>query len=109
MKKFFLMLMALMLAMTTLTAFAEDEAVIPSPEAESVTIEGFVMNVADEMLLLLTRDGLYVEAHLTPDTIFDGKDVAIGDFIQIDYSGMMTRSIPAQVNADSVTIIGAAE
>ena len=102
MKKFFLMLMALMLAMTALTAFAEDEAVIPSPEAESTTIEGFVMNVADEMLLLLTRDGLYVEAQLTPDTIFDGKDVAIGDFIQIDYNGMMTRSIPAQITAEHI-------
>ena len=104
MKKFFLMLMALMLAMTALTAFAEDEAVIPSPDAETTPaqIEGFVMNVADEMLLLLTRDGLYVEAQLTPDTIFDGKDVAIGDFIQIDYSGMMTRSLPAQITADVV-------
>ena len=38
MKKFFLMLMALMLAMTALTAFAEDEAVIPSPEAEEIEI-----------------------------------------------------------------------
>ena len=104
MKKFFLMLMALMLAMTTLTAFAEDEAVIPSPEAETtpVQIEGFVMDITDEMILMLTRDGLYVEAQLTPDTIFDGKDVAIGDFIQIDYNGMMTRSLPAQITADVV-------
>ena len=102
MKKFFLMLMALMLAMTALTAFAEDEAVIPSPEAESTTIEGFVMDVTDEMILLMTRDRLYVEALLTPDTIFDGKDIAIGDFIQIDYSGMMTRSLPAQITADIV-------
>ena len=102
MKKFFLMLMALMLAMTTLTAFAEDEAVIPSPDADAIdgtTIEGFVMDVMDESILLLTRDGLYVEALLTEETFFDGKDVVIGDYIQIDYSGMMSRSIPAQITA----------
>jgi uncharacterized heparinase superfamily protein len=59
MKKFFLMLMALMLALTTLTAFAEEETLIPSPEAEStpVQIEGFVMDVTDEMILMLTGDG----------------------------------------------------
>ncbi len=102
MKKFFLMLLALMMAMTTLTAFAEDEAVIPSPDADAIDgaqIEGFVMDVLDESILLLTRDGLYVEALLTEETIFDGKDVAIGDYIQIDYSGMMSRSIPAQLTA----------
>ena len=102
MKKFFLMLMALMLAMTTLTAFAEEEIAIPSPDADAIdgtTIEGFVMDVMDESILLLTRDGLYVEALLTEETFFDGKDVVIGDYIQIDYSGMMSRSIPAQITA----------
>ena len=102
MKKFFLMLLALMLAMTTLSVFAEDEAVIPSPDADAIDgalIEGFVMEVLDESILLLTRDGQYIEALLTPDTIFDGKDVTVGDFIQIDYSGMMSRSIPAQITA----------
>ena len=71
MKKFFLMLMALMLAMTTLTVFAEDEAVIPSPDADAIDgaqIEGFVMDVLDESILLKTRDGLYVEALLTEET-----------------------------------------
>ncbi len=102
MKKFFLMLMALMLAMTTLTVFAEDEAVIPSPDADAIDgaqIEGFVMDVLDESILLLTRDGLYVEALLNEETFFDGKDVVIGDYVQIDYSGMMSRSIPAQITA----------
>ena len=102
MKKFFLMLMALMLAMTTLTAFAEEEIAIPSPDADAIdgtTLEGFVMDVMDESILLLTRDGLYVEALLTEETFFDGKEVAIGDYIQIDYSGMMSRSIPAQITA----------
>ncbi len=106
MKKFFLMLLALMLALTTLSVFAEDETGSPAPEtdepAESVTINGFVMDVHEEALLLLTRDGLYVEALLNEETVFDGKDVAIGDYIEVVYNGMMTRSMPAQINALAV-------
>ena len=104
MKKFFLLLMALMLAMTTLTAFAEEA--IPSPDAEydlgPVLATGFVMEVLDESILLLTRDGLYIEALLTPDTILEGKEIAIGDFVTVAYDGMMTRSIPAQITAQHI-------
>ncbi|MBR6668387.1 MAG: hypothetical protein IKL25_08525 [Clostridia bacterium] len=100
MKKFFLMLLALMLAATTLTAFAEEDSAIPSPEAEEIVLlEGFVMEVLDESILLQTRDGLYVEALLTPDTVLEGKEPAIGDYVSVAYNGMMTRSIPAQITA----------
>ncbi len=106
MKKFFLMLLALMLALTTLSVFAEDEIVSPAPEtdelADLVTINGFVMDVHEEALLLLTRDGLYVEALLNEETVFDGKDIALGDYIEVVYNGMMTRSLPAQINALTV-------
>ena len=97
------MLLALMLALSTLTVFAEDETIIPASEeneqVEFVLIDGFVMDVQDEFILLLTRDGLYVEALLNDETIIEGKDVVIGDYIEIVYNGMMTRSIPAQINA----------
>ncbi len=106
MKKFFLMLLALMLALTTLSVFAEDEIVSPAPEtdelADLVTINGFVMDVHEEALLLLTRDGLYVEALLNEETVFNGKDIALGDYIEVVYNGMMTRSLPAQINALTV-------
>ena len=56
MKKFFLMLLAMMLAMTTLSAFAEDEAVIPSPEAEEMAeaalFGGFVTPVFITVFIL---------------------------------------------------------
>ena len=106
MKKLFLMLLAMLLALTTLTAFAEEEALIPSPEADDLAdfalIDGFVMEVMDESILLLTRDGLYVEALLTEATVVEGKDIAVGDFIEIVYNGMMTRSLPAQITADHI-------
>ena len=73
MKKFFLMLLALMMAMTTLTAFAEEEADMPSADEEvlagSALLQGFVMEVMDESILVLTRDGLYVEALMTESTV----------------------------------------
>ena len=106
MKKFFLMLLAMMMAMTTLTAFAEEEAFIPSPEAEELAetalLQGFVMEVMDESILVLTRDGLYAEALLTANTTTEGKDITVGDFIEIVYNGMMTRSLPAQITADHI-------
>jgi len=100
MKKFFLMLLALMLAATALTAFAEDEAVIPSPEAEEIVLlEGFVAEILDESILLLTHAGEYVEAHLIPETVIEGKELAIGDYVSVAYNGQMTFSIPAQITA----------
>lgn len=104
MKKFFLMLLALMLALTTLTAFAEEDG--PSAEANDladvVLLDGFITDVLDDSLLLLTKDGLAVEALLNEDTIFEGKNVAIGDYVQIVYNGIMTRSLPAKITAMAV-------
>lgn len=104
MKKFFLMLLALMLALTTLTAFAEEDG--PSAEANEladvVLLDGFITDVLDDSLLLLTKDGLAVEALLNEDTIFEGKNVAIGDYVQIVYNGIMTRSLPAKITAMAV-------
>lgn len=108
MKKFFLMLLSLMLAATTLAAFAEDAAIIPSPGAADIddladtALEGFVMDVQDGVLLLQTREGQRIEALLTADTFMDGSEPAIGDYVHITYDGMMTKSIPAQITAQYV-------
>ena len=106
MKKFFALLTALVMGLVLLTAFAADVEAIPSPEADDLTntaiLSGYVYDVQDEFLLIKTPDGLYTEAHLTPDTLFEGKDVMVGDFIHVTYNGMMTRSLPAQVTADHV-------
>lgn len=106
MKKFFLMLLAMMLAMTTLSVFAEDAVILPSPDADDMAdfaeLEGFVMDVQDEFVLIQTGDGLMVEAFLTAETVLDGKEIAIGDYVRVSYNGMMTRSIPAQITADFI-------
>ncbi len=106
MKKFFLLLMAAMLAITSLSVFAEDEALINSPGAadvdEPVLMEGFVMDVTAESILLLNSNGETVEVLLNDETLFEGKDIAIGDYITIAYDGKMTFSIPAQINAQYI-------
>jgi len=102
MKKFLATLLALVLAMMTLTAFAEDGAYVPSPEAGDADLSGFVLEIHEDKLLIRTPDGLYVEALLTDDTAFEGKDVAIGDFVHVVFDGQMTRSIPAQITAQVV-------
>lgn len=98
MKKFFLMLLALMLATTTLAVFAEDTEVIE----ETTVIEGFVMDVQDGSVLILTKEGQRIEALLTAETFLDGNEPAIGDYVHVGYNGMMTRSIPAQITAEYI-------
>lgn len=106
MKKILATLMALLLALMTLAAFAED-SFIPSPEADDLmdvaTQSGYVMDVQEDHILLRTPEGLYVEALLTDETVFEGADVMIGDFVHIIYNGMMTRSLPAQITAQVVS------
>lgn len=98
MKKFFLMLLALMLATTTLAVFAEDTEVIE----ETTVIEGFVMDVQDGSVLILTKEGQRIEALLTAETFLDGNEPTIGDYVHVGYNGMMTRSIPAQITAEYI-------
>lgn len=107
MKKFLATLMALLLALVTLSAFAEDSSFIPSPEADDLmdvaTLSGYVMDVQEDHILLLTPEGLYVEALLTDETVTEGAEVMIGDFVHVIYNGMMTRSLPAQITAQVVS------
>ena len=106
MKKFLATLMALVMALLSLSVFAEDDAYAPSPEADDlltpVTLSGFVMDVQEEFLLVKTPDGLSVEALLTPETLIEGDEAVIGDFVHILYNGMMTRSLPAQITAERI-------
>ena len=105
MKKILITLMALLMALATLTVFADDA--VSSPEADDLTtvadLTGFVLEIHEDRLLVKTPDGLYVEALLTPSTLFEGKDVMVGDFVHIAYNGMMTRSLPAQITAEVIS------
>ena len=104
MKKIILLLLALALALSGLAVYAQEETDVPETAdlPETVILSGFVLDVTDEFILVKTADGLYAEALLTEETVFEGKDVAIGDLIHIAYNGMMTRSLPAQITAQHI-------
>ncbi len=112
MKKLFASLMALMMALTSLTALAEG-ANLPSPSADmpldAVILSGFVLEVQDEYLLMQVPQngqptaGMHVQVNLDEDTLFEGADVAVGEFVHVVYNGMMTRSLPAQITAMNVS------
>ena len=93
-------LMALILALTNLTALAEDAS--DDVLATTVILSGYVLEVQDEHLLVKTPDGLHMQAAITDETLFEGADVMVGDFVHILYNGMMTRSLPAQITAQAV-------
>ena len=103
MKKILATLMALLLALVTLAAFAEDSSFIPSPEADDLmdvaTLSGYVMDVQESHILPLAPEGLFVEALLTFETVTEGAEVLIGDFVHVTYNGIMTMSLPGQIAA----------
>ena len=101
MKKFFLMLLALMMAMTTLTAFAEGETPVEEV-SESIAVEGFVLEIMDGSILLQDSNSQTIEVLLNNETIIEGKELAIGDCITVTYNGMMTFSLPPQINAQHI-------
>lgn len=97
MKKMLAILMALLMATLLLPAYAEEGDV-----AEIAEIAGTVLEIGEESILLETPEGQLIEAILTADTIREGKEIAVGDFIHVMYNGQMTRSYPAQVTAQHI-------
>lgn len=86
-----------------------DETVIPplqgviqeiiSPEYHEET--GALLSAT---LVIDTETHGLVEVHFTPETVLEGaEDFVAGDYIFVQYNGMMTRSLPPQVTAEKVT------
>ena len=71
------------------------------------TLEGTLAEITEEGLLLETDFMGPVLVKLGEETVLDGfaalEELLPGCMITVDYNGMMTRSIPAQITADRVT------
>ena len=105
MKKIILMLLALVLAASSLSVFAEEEAALPSPEAENnelILIDGFVMELMDSSILFQASYGETFEVLLSEETVIEGKELAVGDYVSVTYDGTMTFSLPAQIRAQHI-------
>ncbi len=69
------------------------------------SMQGTVTEITDEYIVL--GEGMEsVQVNLTEGVLPEGLE--IGNSVTVIYDGQMTRSIPAMVTADSISVIGAA-
>jgi len=74
---------------------------------ESYTqLEGFVTEIVDGGFLMEDAQQGLVMINTSEATVWDGvlleSDVAVGQYVLVDYDGRLTRSIPPQAHADRV-------
>lgn len=103
MKKFFVILLSIMMAAMP--------AIATPAEGDIFTIEGMVVEIIEgESVLIDTEQYGEVRVNIDENTrleIYTSADeaenvLAIGDYVFVNYSGIMTRSIPAQIMALSI-------
>ncbi len=62
-------------------------------------LTGAITEITEEYILILGADGQEYQINIGEETLYEGKDLAIGDFIHVTHNGQMTMSIPAQIFA----------
>ena len=105
MTKIIAALSAVLLALAGIAVWpANQQPVITQEETyeEIVEMTGTVADITDTYYLIENTDGQQVQVNLYDETIFEGKTPEKGDLIHILYNGMMTRSLPPQINAQRI-------
>ena len=88
---------ALILVLAILTAFS---AFAEVPATETQLLEGIVLEMTEEGYLIHNTELGEVMVLVNEETYIEATgDIAAGDLIYVDYNGMMTRSLPPQINA----------
>ena len=102
MTKIIAILSAVLLALAGIAVWPAGQQSDPIPEEsyeEIVEMTGTVLEITDTYYLIENSDGQQVQVNLYGETLFEGKTPEVGDLIHILYNGMMTRSLPPQINA----------
>ena len=98
MKKILAILLSAMLIFSAAFA-ASTETAAEAP----VLMEGVVIEVSDGGYLIENEELGEVMVLTGEETFIETSgDIAVGDYLYIDYSGMMTRSLPPQITASVV-------
>lgn len=98
MKKILAMLMSLMLLVGIVPALAEEDA------TKLYFLEGEIIEFLEEnsnFVMDSTEFG-HVMVHVNEDTALELsgiEELAVGQYVRVQYNGIMTRSLPGQVNA----------
>lgn len=69
---------------------------------EVVEMTGTVLEIAPEYYLIENTDGQQVQVNIYDQTAFEGSTPEVGSLIYVLYNGMMTRSLPPQINAQRI-------
>ena len=77
--------------------------ILPLPYVEEIfDMAGTVTEIGEGFIMIQSAEGQMIQVNTFEETIFEGKEIAVGDFIHVTYNGMMTFSIPAQIAAMKV-------
>ena len=97
MKKLFALLLALLFTGVSFTAVAETTA----------TLEGLITEIDDGYFLMQDIQQGSVRVNLDETTVYEGTatqtSLAKGQYVYVQYNGVMTRSLPPQVSAQKVS------
>ncbi|MBQ5771211.1 MAG: hypothetical protein IIW08_08550, partial [Clostridia bacterium] len=103
MKKLFALVLALLM-IAALPVYAETETT-EEIEIEYQTLEGIVTEITETYFILDTTDMGEVQVNYDENTFFSEElPFACGQYAFVTYGGMMTRSLPPQIYAESVMI-----
>ncbi len=103
MKKLLALVLALLL-IAALPVYAETETT-EEIEIEYQTIEGIVTEITETYFILDTTDIGEVQVNYDENTYFTEEiPFACGQYAFVTYGGMMTRSLPPQIYAESVMV-----
>ena len=104
MSKIIAILSAILLALAGIAVWPanQEPAITEESYEEIVEMTGTVLEITDTYILIENTDGQQVQVNLYDETIFEGKTPGKGDLIHILYNGMMTRSLPPQINAQRI-------
>lgn len=93
-----ILLVILGLTASNTTTTAEESVEIEANE-EIYEMTGTVQEITFNYFLIENADGQQVQVNIYDETITEGEAPEIGSLIHVLYNGMMTRSLPPQVNA----------
>lgn len=101
-----ILIAALLVSMAGYLCFAAEDQTAPDNAAEETAfIDGGVIALENDRLMIRDNANSGVEyiILLTEDTVYEGKELPeVGDRISVRYNGMMTRSLPAQITAETI-------
>lgn len=102
MKKIVALLMTAVLLMTG--AIALTASPILAEDAEEYAFSGTVTEVTEEFITFVNADEQTIQANLSEDTVIEGE-ITLGALVLVTYDGVMTKSLPAQIGALTITVM----